>query len=175
MGTFPPAPQRWSMPFYYPNRNNDFWRVMGLVFFDNPDRFYDSLNKTFRLDDIVVFLTERGIALSDTGRRVRRLRGNASDAFLEIVEAADLSDLLPRMPDCRAIATTGTLAAKVIAELTSTKVPALGSFAEAPDLLNAHGQHLQLWRLPSTSRAYPLPLVRKAESYASLFRSLNLL
>ena len=32
LGTFPPKPQRWSMPFYYPNKINDMWRVMGLVF-----------------------------------------------------------------------------------------------------------------------------------------------
>lgn len=28
MGTFPPAPNRWSMDFYYPNCQNDFWRIM---------------------------------------------------------------------------------------------------------------------------------------------------
>lgn len=175
MGTFPPSADRWSMPFYYPNRINDFWRVMGLVFYNNPDRFYDNLSKTFRLDDITAFLTERGIALSDTGRRVRRLRNNASDAYLQIVEAVDLQALLPLMPECRAIASTGTLAAEVIAGLTSTKVPDLGTSVEAPDLHNSHGTPIRLWRMPSTSRAYPLPIARKAEAYKALFQSIDLL
>lgn len=175
MGTFPPSPERWSMPFYYPNRINDFWRVMGLVFYNNPDRFYDNLSKTFRLDDITSFLTERGIALSDTGRKVKRLRNNASDAYLQIVEAVDLQAMLPLMPECRAIATTGTLAAEVIAGLTSTAVPAIGNSVEAADLLNSHGRPIRLWRMPSTSRAYPLPLARKAEAYKSLFQSIDLL
>ena len=175
MGTFPPAPSRWAMPFYYPNRINDFWRIMGIVFYGNPERFYDSLTKQFRLDDITAFLTERGIALSDTGRRVRRLRNNASDAFLEIVEAVDLQKLLPLMPHCRAIATTGTLAAEVIAGLTSTKIPAIGTAIEAPALTNAYHENIMLWRMPSTSRAYPLPIARKAEAYTALFRSIGLI
>lgn len=50
------------MDFYYPNRQNDFWRIMGLVFFDNKLRFYDEATRTYRLDDIKRLLTERGIA-----------------------------------------------------------------------------------------------------------------
>lgn len=175
MGTFPPAPERWSMPFYYPNRINDFWRVMGIVFYDNPDRFYNAQAKTFLLDDIIAFLTERGIALSDTGRRVRRLRNNASDAYLEIVEANDLAGLLAQMPYCHTVATTGALAAKVVAELTSTEIPAMGQSVIAPDLADSHGTPVELWRMPSTSRAYPLPIARKAEAYAAMFRSISLI
>lgn len=33
LGSFPPPPERWAMPFYYPNYNNDMWRILGLVFF----------------------------------------------------------------------------------------------------------------------------------------------
>lgn len=33
LGSFPPPKARWKMDFYYPNFNNDFWRIMGLVFF----------------------------------------------------------------------------------------------------------------------------------------------
>lgn len=175
MGTFPPAQSRWSMPFYYPNRINDFWRVMGMVFYDNPDRFYDTLRKQFLLNDITDFLTERGIALSDTGHRVRRLRGNASDAFLDIVEENDLGLLLSLMPRCRAVATTGTLAAQVIARQTSTAVPPVSAPVTSPGLTNSYGTPIAIWRMPSTSRAYPLPLARKAEAYAALFRSVDLL
>lgn len=39
MGTFPPKPLRWSMEFYYPNKTNDFWRVMGIIFYDDVDHF----------------------------------------------------------------------------------------------------------------------------------------
>lgn len=171
MGTFPPKSNRWSMDFYYPNKINDFWRVMGIVFYDNPDRFWDSITKSFRLEDIKDFLIEHGIAMNDTGARVRRLKDNASDKYLEIVEPVNLESLLSVMPHCRAIATTGEKAAGVIAELTGTAVPPTGSRVEAEFM----GRKLAVWRMPSTSRAYPLPVAKKAEAYAEMFRSLGLL
>mgnify|MGYP001188992102 CR=1 FL=1 len=33
LGSFPPKKERWSMDFFYPNFNNDMWRIFGLVFF----------------------------------------------------------------------------------------------------------------------------------------------
>lgn len=171
MGTFPPSPRRWTMEFYYPNRINDFWRVMGVAFYDNPDRFWDASAKRFRLDDIRSFLTERGIALSDTGHKVRRLKGNASDKFLEIVEAVNLERLLELMPECRAVATTGQKAAEVVATLTGTTVPRMGEAVQT----TLNGRPLTIYRMPSTSRAYPMKLDAKAEIYARMFRALNLL
>lgn len=50
MGTFPPQPKRWAMDFYYPNRTNDFWFMMGLIFFGDRDALYDRTAKRFDLD-----------------------------------------------------------------------------------------------------------------------------
>lgn len=100
MGTFPPQPKRWAMNFYYPNRTNDFWPMMGLIFLGERDALYDRQARCFRLDDIKRLLAEKGIALNDTARKVRRLKDNASDKFLDIVEPVPLSDLLSQMPLC---------------------------------------------------------------------------
>ena len=35
LGSFPPARKRWKMEFYYPNFQNDMWRIFGLVFSEN--------------------------------------------------------------------------------------------------------------------------------------------
>lgn len=168
MGTFPPGPHRWSMDFYYPNRTNDFWFMMGLIMKGDKDAYYDQVRRTFRLDEIKRMLTDNGIALTDTGYRVRRLRGNASDKFLEIVEPTDLHALLSGMPHCYDIATTGEKAAMVVAAETGTEVPKMGS-----NITDAHG--LNIWRMPSTSRAYPLALEKKADYYISLFKSCGII
>lgn len=168
MGTFPPQPKRWSMDFYYPNRTNDFWKIMGLLFRGDADALYVKERKAFDLDAIKALLDERHIALNDTGRAVRRLRDNASDKYLEIVESVPLYDLLSQMPDCRTVATTGEKAAGVIASITSTELPRMGQYVTAAD-------GLEIWRMPSTSRAYPLGLSRKAEYYAELFRHIGIL
>ena len=168
MGTFPPQPKRWSMDFYYPNRTNDFWKVCGLIFLGDKDALCLPDHKSFDLPAIKALMTEKGIALNDTGRRVRRLKGNASDKYLEIVEPVPLRELLDSMPQCRAVATTGEKAAGVIAEITGTPLPKMGEMVTAPD-------GLEIWRMPSTSRAYPLPVEKKAEYYATLFRHLGML
>lgn len=168
MGTFPPQPKRWSMNFYYPNRTNDFWYMMGLIFYCDRSALLKPGSRDFDLDKIKALLTEKGIALNDTGRKVRRLMGNASDKFLEIVEPVPLYELLDRMPECRAVATTGEKAAGVLAELTGTEAPKMGEMVTGPD-------GIQLWRMPSTSRAYPLKLEKKAEYYERLFRAAGIL
>lgn len=170
MGTFPPGQHRWSMPFFYPNPINDFWRVIGLIYFDNKDKLYLPHLKTFDLEKIKNLLEERHIAMGDTGLEIRRLKGNAADKYLEIVTPIPLAEVLRKMPDCTAIATTGEKAAQVIAEITGTEVPKTGTYTET----DFDGRHLRIYRMPSTSRASPLSLVKKAEIYRKMLSELNL-
>jgi G:T/U-mismatch repair DNA glycosylase len=65
------------------------------------------LGSAFCKEQIVDFLTEKGIALFDTATVVRRLKDNAADQFLEIVEATDIRTLLQQLPNCKSIAVTG--------------------------------------------------------------------
>ncbi|MCM1377128.1 MAG: uracil-DNA glycosylase family protein [Clostridium sp.] len=162
MGTFPPQSKRWAMNFYYPNRTNDFWKIMGLIFHGDINAFYNPQTKEYDLSAIKAMLKENHIALNDTGYKIRRLKDNASDKFLEIAEPVDLQSLLAKMPDCEAIATTGEKAAGVVAELTGTTPPKMGEFVIAPS-------GIKIWRMPSTSRAYPLPIEKKADYYRRLF------
>lgn len=168
MGTFPPGEHRWSMDFYYPNPTNDFWRIMSLIFLGDKDALYDKTARRFDLEGVKRLAAEHHIALNDTGHKVRRLKGNASDKFLEILEPVDLSGLLAQMPQCKTVATTGEKAAGVIAELTSTEIPKMGRMVTSAD-------GLDIWRMPSTSRAYPMKLESKAEYYAELFRSTGII
>ena len=48
-----------------------------------------------------------GIGIFDTAYQIKRLQGNASDKFLEIVTPTDLSALLEQIPMCNTIMTTG--------------------------------------------------------------------
>ena len=166
LGTFPPKPVRWSMPFFYPNKTNDFWRVMGVIFFDdNRDALWDSELGRFDLEAIKAFLTREGIALWDTAMAVRRLKDNASDKFLDIVEPIDLSALLAEHPSIDTIVTTGEKATSVVAAQAGIAVPAIGQPVET----EIGGHRFVLWRMPSTSRAYPLALEKKAAAYRAVF------
>ncbi len=169
MGTFPPGAHRWAMDFYYPNPTNDFWKMIGLIFLGDPFALYDRATRRYCLDDIKALMSEHKVALNDTGYRIRRLKGNASDKFLEIVEPVDLYGLLARMPECHTVATTGEKAADVVASITGTERPKMGGHVMTPD------GTLDLWRMPSTSRAYPMALEKKAEYYRTLFEAAGVL
>ncbi len=165
LGTFPPQEHRWSMPFFYPNRTNDFWRIMSLIFLDNRDALWDAEQGRFNLDDIKSLLNREHIALWDTGMAVRRLKGNASDKFLEIVEPIDLATLLDENPTISHIITTGEKATGVIAVQAGVEMPSIG----APVACRVGCHAITLWRMPSSSRAYPLSLDKKAEAYKKIF------
>lgn len=165
LGTFPPQEHRWSMPFFYPNRTNDFWRIMGLIFLGNRDALWDAEQGRFNLDAIKSLLNREHIALWDTGMAVRRLKGNASDKFLEIVEPVDLATLLDENPTISHIITTGEKATGVIAVQAGVELPSIG----APVACRVGCHAISLWRMPSSSRAYPLPLDKKAEAYKKIF------
>ena len=126
LGSFPPQQKRWCMDFFYPNYQNDMWRIMGLLFFADRNIFIDSKAKSFHKDAIIHFLQETGIALYDTAEIVRRLRDNASDNFLEIVQHTNIEALLQHMPQCKAIATTGEKATKELTSHYPTTKPPIG-------------------------------------------------
>lgn len=165
LGTFPPQEHRWSMPFYYPNRTNDFWRIMGLIFGGDRNALWDNAQDRFNLDAIKLLLNREGIALWDTGMAVRRLKGNASDKYLEIVQPINLESLLNDHPSITHVITTGEKATGIIAAQAGIEIPVIG----VPVNCQVGNHHITLWRMPSSSRAYPLALEKKAEAYKKIF------
>lgn len=158
------------MDFFYPNFNNDFWRVMGLIHFRDAGHFVTPGRKAFDRERIESFCLSRGYAFYDTACQVRRLKNNASDAFLEVLEAADVGALLTAMPECRRIATTGSKASEEMLDIFRTAGAAEVAVPPAGEMspVRAWGRQLEWWRMPSTSRAYPLPLAQKAEKYRKI-------
>ena len=171
MGSFPPKRERWKMDFYYPNFQNDMWRIFGLVFFENKDYFLTGDKKSFCEQRIRSFLTEKGIALTDSGREVVRLKDNASDKFLEIVRTIDLEEALAQLPDCVAIVTTGQKATDTLLTLIDAVEPKVGTYAE----FVFQNRRMRLYRMPSSSRAYPKPLPEKALDYKKMFHELGMM
>ncbi|PIT47520.1 DNA glycosylase [Snodgrassella alvi] len=173
LGSFPPPAARWKMNFYYPNLQNDMWRIFGLVFFQDKHYFFTENNKVFNEPLIRTFLSERGIAINDTAYQIRRLQNNAADKFLEVVTPVDLPALLAQIPDCRHIMTTGDKATSTLLQLlpAGTAAPTISH----PSDTTLAGRHLTLSRLPSSSRAYPLALERKAAIYRDYFYTIGLL
>ena len=171
LGSFPPQKKRWSMDFFYPNLQNDMWRIFGLIFFDDKDRFLFPDKKAFDKERLIEFLTEKGIALYDTASSVRRLQDNASDKFLEVVEPTDIRLLLKQLPQCKAIVTTGQKATDIIRSQIDVEEPKVGESRP----FEFEDRTLRLYRMPSSSRAYPLAIEKKASVYRFMLNELEIL
>ena len=171
LGSFPPQKKRWSMDFFYPNLQNDMWRIFGFLFFNDKDHFLLPSKKAFNKDYLVEFLTEKGIALYDTATAIRRLQDNASDKFLEVIEPTDIRLLLKQLPQCQAIVTTGQKATDIIRSQIEVNEPSVGQSCP----FEFEDRILQLYRMPSSSRAYPLALEKKAAVYRLMLNELGLL
>ena len=175
LGSFPPQRKRWCIDFFYPNWINDHWRIQGQVFFGDKNHFVQEKEKRFKLDEIVRHCEEKGIAFFDTSTAVRRLKDNASDKFLEVVEPTDIAALTNQLPQLKAIVTTGEKATQTIcATLGIPEVPKVNSYVAISSppkggRADWSGEGALLWRLPSSSRAYPLSFEKKVEAYRKMF------
>lgn len=179
LGSFPPPRTRWCMDFFYPNPQNDMWRIMGLLFYGDKLHFVEQTPKpVFRYEAVVAFCRERGIAIFDTAQAVKRLHGNASDEHMEIVLPTDIAALLRQLPDCRDICCTGQKAAATLAETLGCPTPRVGTCTTVVFPLTdgiSPARSMRFWRMPSTSRAYPLSLSAKADAYRRMAEEIGLL
>lgn len=187
LGSFPPPQERWCMEFFYPNPQNDMWRIMGQIFFGDKTHFEGQRDflkgqrdnvqytkegkKVFNREEIVSFCETKGIAIFDTAQAVIRLQGNAADEHLKIVEQTDIAALLQQIPLCHDICCTGGKAAQTLAETLHCVLPKVGEFIET----SFAGRTLRFWRMPSSSRAYPLSLDKKAAAYRRMFETIGML
>ena len=171
LGSFPPKRIRWSMDFFYPNLQNDMWRIVGSLAAGDKSHFLMPGGQKFDKERIEAFCRERGIALYDTAVEVIRLKDNASDNFLQVVREVDLAALLARIPHCRTLVTTGQKATDTLRAVTGCGEPAVGESVA----FEYAGRSMRLWRMPSSSRAYPRPVEWKAGFYRKVFEDNEIL
>lgn len=186
LGSFPPPRKRWSMDFYYPNLQNDMWRIFGEIYFADSTYFLIHDRKAFDQPRIEAFAREIGLALFDTASEVRRLQENASDKYLEVVTPTDMVALLHQLPHCKALVVTGQKAMDVIRGQLLSAINSSGDLVLSADICPEpkignfveflfEGRKLRLYRMPSSSRAYPLSLEKKAAYYKEMLLQLSLL
>ena len=171
LGSFPPKRIRWSMDFFYPTLQNDMWRIVGYLAAGDKSHFLMPGGRKFDKERIEAFCRERGIALYDTAVEVIRLKDNASDNFLQVVREVDLAALLARIPHCRTLVTTGQKATDTLRAITGCGEPAVGESVA----FEYAGRSMRLWRMPSSSRAYPRPVEWKAGFYRKVFEDNEIL
>ncbi len=88
-----------------------------------------------------------------------------------MVRETDIEELLRQIPRCHDIVTTGQKATDTLLRRSGAQAPPIGSCTT----IRLAGREVRLWRMPSSSRAYPKPVEWKAEYYRELFCACGLL
>jgi G:T/U-mismatch repair DNA glycosylase len=116
IGTFPPTKRNWSYDFFYPNKNNLFWRIIATVSGHTLLHFKGEAAVNERkqlLDDL-------RIAITDMGLTILRNNGSSLDENLELVIPMDILNILDQYPTI----------SKIVLTSSSGKASALGWFKQ---------------------------------------------
>ena len=104
IGTFPPTKRNWSYDFFYPNKNNYFWKIMACIAKHELQYFSGepAVEERKRL------LNQLKIGVSDMGKTIQRIADNSSDGSLKIIEYMDIFKILEENPSIRKIIFTSS-------------------------------------------------------------------
>lgn len=163
LGTFPPAEGKRAMDFYYPNFQNDMWRILGIIYFQDPDHFRRGTEKP--LTRIRSGHSSQRPASPwvprccvPSGKR-ETPRTNSFTSW----KRRTWVPCCPGCPHCRRLVTTGEKATEIVLHQCTEPPKLPRTNTTVPIRLG--GKRYELTRLPSSSRAYPMKLEKKAECY----------
>ena len=94
IGTFPPTLRNWSYDFFYPNKNNYFWRILAAL----AGQELHSFSGEEAVSERKALLDRLQVGLSDMGQVICRMDDNSLDENLQIVEYMDIFRLLDENP-----------------------------------------------------------------------------
>ena len=104
LGTFPSI-KSFENEFYYGHPQNQFWKILALIFNENEPK---------SIEEKIDFLKKHKIALWDAICECEREKGNSRDDNLINIKPCPLEDLLKKYPNIKKVAITSRLAENVI-------------------------------------------------------------
>lgn len=168
IGTFPPTARNWSYDFFYPNKNNYFWKIIAQIAQHELVHFSGENAVAERKQ----LLNKLKIGVSDMGNVVHRTVNNSLDESLEIVEYMNIFQILEENPMIR----------KIVFTSSSGKSSAIKWFRDYLETQNIHytipkgerplrssislnGKEIEIVLLYSTSPRVSIPFSKLTELF----------
>lgn len=104
IGTFPPTQRNWSYNFFYPNKNNLFWRMMARIAGEEL-KYISGEEAVKERRNILIKL---GVGISDMGRKILRTDNSSLDEKLVLLEHMDIFRILEENPSIQKIIFTSS-------------------------------------------------------------------
>lgn len=103
IGSFPPPRKKWSMEFFYPNKQNNFWPVLAGV----AGIELKSFEGTSAVEERKVIMEKLNIGIEDMGKTILRKNDSALDANIRITSNYDILGILSRYKNIKVFITAG--------------------------------------------------------------------
>jgi len=145
IGTFPPVRRNWSFDFFYPNKNNYFWKIIAQI----AGRPLHYISGEEAVNERKELLNRLKLGVSDMGQIIRRKTDSSLDENLEIAAYMDIFKLLQENPSVR----------KLIFTSSSGKSSAMGWFKKYLAL------HQILLKIPQGKRPLRTPVIINDKLY----------
>lgn len=105
VGTFPPARQRWSYDFFYPNKANFFWRILAAI--SHKKLQYDA--GPLAVEERKALLQQLHIAITDMGQQIERSNNSSLDENIAVTKYMDILWILKQHPGiCKIVFTSSS-------------------------------------------------------------------
>ncbi|RYF23879.1 MAG: hypothetical protein EOO42_06505 [Flavobacteriales bacterium] len=171
LGTFPTADRNRKLyKFYYPNPNNDFWKIIFTVAGKELSS-YSIIDPIKTRKDV---LDELGLAIADMGKKVLRQRGSSTDSNLFPLIYTDVLLLLDQNPSINTIIITSSSGGNSVlswfhhyCSLNGIKFKKPKGVLPLKTDINFKGKNITLKIIPSPSRISPI----KGEKLIDMYRN----
>ena len=80
LGSFPPPKTRWKMDFYYPNFQNDMWKIFGLCFFQDKNEEWN-----VKIHESKMTLENHSLVTGSLICRKKEMKIAVKDGFIEVI------------------------------------------------------------------------------------------
>lgn len=140
LGSFPTNDKnRGAYEFFYPNPNNDFWRIL----FAAADKQLEKYSEMEPIESRKQILIDLKLGIADIGKKVFRQRDNSKDSNLFPIEYTDIFLLLESHPLIKKIIIT-----------SSSGVNSVLSWFQHYCLINKHSFQIPKGKLPLTTKLF---------------------
>lgn len=105
LGSFPPHPDKWDYPFYYPNSQNSFWKLLAEIAGEQLLHVKGEPEKA--VTERVQIMTKLKAGVQNLGYKTERKGKSAKDTDIKILEFHDIRFIMEKHPELETIILPG--------------------------------------------------------------------
>lgn len=105
LGSFPPHPSKWAYPFYYPNGQNRFWKILAEL--AGETLIWTKTDQSKAVEERYEIMKKLGVGVQNLGFEIERKGTSALDTNIRITRFHDILSIIEAHPELNRILLPG--------------------------------------------------------------------